>query len=334
MPHPSKSLKAIVIPRLNRQVAFRQLLLAARNTWLRDALAATLKDLEPDLIGKELSRYAPAGARRLLASAGVRDEYVFPIPLVIRSRPTLVGYYRLLSGISQKQFYRSNTGLGPFHRVEASGLITPSTEARLTDFCRAMGERLAELIAELNPRITDRDVSELQLLTLGSQFQGANNVTIGKQATADVFLAIAELVAPFVVSRTATQLTLRNPANRELWIELAADPDVCIRENMVTGLRSKVAIEIKGGTDSSNAHNRAGEAEKSHQKAKRKDYRDFWTIIAMQGLDKTRLREESPTTTSWFEVAHVLARDGVDWDEFKSRLLEVLGLPLTAGHGA
>jgi len=46
-----------------------------------------------------------------------------------------------------------------------------------------------------------------------------------------------------------------------------------------------VAIEVKGGTDVSNAHNRAGEAEKSHTKAKGKGFRDFWTIISKKGLD-------------------------------------------------
>ena len=48
---------------------------------------------------------------------------------------------------------------------------------------------------------------------------------------------------------------------------LATDPDIRIQEEFEPGqLRNKVAIEIKGGTDISNAHNRAGEAEKSHQK--------------------------------------------------------------------
>src|SRR5438876_5226020 len=83
--------------------------------------------------------------------------------------------------------------------------------------------------------------------------------------------------------------------------------------------RNKVAIEIKGGTDMSNAHNRAGEAEKSHQKAKKQGFRDFWTLISKSGLSIEKLKQESPTTNSWFDVAQVLARQGEDWKDFRSR---------------
>jgi|SRR6266567_6638705 len=44
---------------------------------------------------------------------------------------------------------------------------------------------------------------------------------------------------------------------------LSVFPDTRIQEEFGGKLRNKVAIEIKGGTDVSNAHNRAGEAEKS-----------------------------------------------------------------------
>jgi hypothetical protein len=37
-------------------------------------------------------------------------------------------------------------------------------------------------------------------------------------------------------------------------------------------VRSLAAIEIKGGRDYSNIHNRIGEAEKSHQKAEKQGY--------------------------------------------------------------
>ncbi|MGZ6228614.1 MAG: XcyI family restriction endonuclease, partial [Candidatus Binataceae bacterium] len=60
-----------------------------------------------------------------------------------------------------------------------------------------------------------------------------------------------------------------------------SDPDLKIQEELEPGqVHNKVAIEIKGGTDKSNAHNRAGEAEKSHQKARAQEFNDFWTIIA------------------------------------------------------
>lgn len=86
-----------------------------------------------------------------------------------------------------------------------------------------------------------------------------------------------------------------------------------------------MAIEIKGGTDRSNAHNRAGEAEKSHQKV-RKNARDFWTIIAMKGVDMKQLATESPTTRRWYDVAEVLGRSGANWDRFTNDLKGAIGI--------
>jgi len=50
-----------------------------------------------------------------------------------------------------------------------------------------VSENLAELVRQLSPKITARDVAELSLLTLGAQLYGSNNNAIGKQATLDVF---------------------------------------------------------------------------------------------------------------------------------------------------
>ena len=90
----------------------------------------------------------------------------------------------------------------------------------------------------------------------------------------------------------------------------------------------KVAIEVKGGTDVSNAHNRAGEAEKSHQKARDSGFPEFWTVISKQGLQLPKLKRESPTTNHWFDVTEVLAREGTDWDDFRQRLAGAVGIPL------
>lgn len=75
-------------------------------------------------------------------------------------------------------------------------------------------------------------------------------------------------------------------------------------------------------------HNRAGEAEKSHIKAKRQDFRDYWTLISLVGVSLQKLKSESPTTNSWFDVAQVLAREGNDWNEFSSRFADAAGIPV------
>lgn len=316
------------VPDPSRQIAFHQLLVAARKTWLSDALASALDSVDIRVVKRELEVLVPADVQSILSRAGIRDEYVFPCPAVLEASPTLLGYYRLLLGASQKAFYSASGGLGRFKKLETHGALSERLRPAIAELCEAFAAPLAELIRQISPQVTSRDVAELPLLTLGSQFQGANNNTIGRQATLEVFLAIAEVVESHVVRRAETQLELTNASERTVLISLAADPDVRIDETFGEETHRQVAIEIKGGTDKSNAHNRAGEAEKSHQKAKAAGYREFWTIIALGGLDRATLRSESPTTQSWFDVAHVLGREGADWDAFKSRLAGKVGIPV------
>jgi hypothetical protein len=92
-------------PSPSRQLAFHQLLVAARKLWLVDALTEALAEVDPATIKLEITRTAPKDVLKLLAVAGIRDEHIFPTPSVLRAKPTLVGYYRLLLGTSQKTFY-------------------------------------------------------------------------------------------------------------------------------------------------------------------------------------------------------------------------------------
>jgi len=322
------SAKPIKSPSASRQIAFLQLLVAARKSWLMGALTEALSVADPKVVKKQLSTYVPADVQKILAATGVRDEHIFPVPVVLEAKPTLIGYYRLLLGIPQKSFYRSDTGMGQFKSMETRGLLKQGKRPNLGGFCAAMARSLADLVRQMVPQFSPRDVAELPLLTLGSQFQGGNNNTIGKRATLDVFLAVAELVKAHIVTQEERTITIRNASGRKVLIALAADPDIRIQEEFNGELRNKVAIEIKGGTDVSNAHNRAGEAEKSHQKAKKEDFRDYWTIISKAGVNMLKLKSESPTTNDWFDVAQVLAREGRDWELFKSRFADASGLPL------
>jgi len=101
-----------------------------------------------------------------------------------------------------------------------------------------MGQSIAELVRQISPKFTQRDVSELPLLTLGSQFQGGNNNTIGKQATLDVFLAVSELVKDHIQSEDARTITIKNASNRKVVIALAGDPDIRIQEQFGDELRN------------------------------------------------------------------------------------------------
>jgi hypothetical protein len=310
-------------------VRFYQLLVVARKQWFTDALSEALGHLDQNTIKEQIREYVPNDAQRILAASGLRDEHVFPVPAVIEVKPSLIGYYRLLLGAPQKSFYKGSTGMGRFKSMEETGTMSAKAKSSVPDFCRAMARPLAELVRQI-PKITERDLRELPLLTFGSQLQGSNNTQIGKTAMKEVFVAMKEIVAKYVVATTDKKLSLRNSAGRTVSLTLAHDPDVRIQEQVGNVLHHKVAIEVKGGTDISNAHNRAGEAEKSHQKAKRTGFTDFWTIISKHGLDLSKLQAESPTTNHWFDVAEVLARKGPDWDDFQERLSGTCGIPLAS----
>lgn len=315
-------------PAASRQLAFHHLLVAARKTWLFEALKEAAGSLDPRILKEQASVFIPRAAQKILANAGIRDEHVFPLPVVLEAKPTLLGYYRLLLGAPQKSFYGGGTNMGQFKSMEMRGILRAKQKDLLPEFCRAMASSLSDLVAQMSPVISLRDLNDLPLLTLGAQLQGANNTRIGREATESVFRAITDIAGRHIKKRETNSLEVKNASGRIVVIKLASDPDVSVQENVAGKLHNKVAIEIKGGTDKSNAYNRAGEAEKSHQKARRKGYRDFWTVISKKGVDLPSLKGGSPTTTSWFDAAQVLAREGDDWEDFRRRVAGEVGIPL------
>jgi hypothetical protein len=124
----------------------------------------------------------------------------------------------------------------------------------------------------------------------------------------------------------AAEMNQHAPAGRVVTLALAADPDVVIKETVNDQEVFKVAVEIKGGTDYSNAHNRAGEAEKSHRKAAKSGASDFWTVISKTGISMSTLQTESPTTKQWFDLEEVLGGAGKDWGRLVNLVLSVMGI--------
>lgn len=250
--------RAFKPPGASRQIGFHQLLVAARKKYFMDALSEALATLDQNTIKIQIANYVPADVQKLLATAGLRDEYVFPVPAVVEAKPTVIGYYRLLLGAPQKTFYKGSTGMGIFKSMEEMGTMSAKQKGYVPEFCTAMAGALADLVRQI-PSFTERDLRELPLLTFGSQLQGSNNTQIGKKAMQEVFVAITEILEQAVIKKEPNKLTLKNAAGRTVFVILAHDPDVCVQEQVENRIHSKVAIEVKGGTDVSNAHNRAGE---------------------------------------------------------------------------
>lgn len=56
-------------------------MVAARKKYFMDALKEALSALDQDRVKTQIVAYVPADVQRLLATAGLRDEYVFPSQL-------------------------------------------------------------------------------------------------------------------------------------------------------------------------------------------------------------------------------------------------------------
>lgn len=105
----------ILVPRL--QVSFYYRLQTVRRLQLNDALRDTVRRLDVQAIDHDLGTLVGSEALQRVASLGLRGELVFPVPLVLCENPFLLGYYRLLLGFSQKEFYNKEP-FGTFKCLE------------------------------------------------------------------------------------------------------------------------------------------------------------------------------------------------------------------------
>jgi hypothetical protein len=318
----------ISVPSPDAQIDFATALSEIRGLFLQDALAATVMKLNIPEIDSELAKFVPAHGLSVLASHGLRGEMVFPVPIVLRANPRLLCYYRLLYGYSQKEFYSGVTGLARFKGMEESGEIRPHIAAELdalaVELCGAGALLLAGLgVDKVSPTFLD----DLTLLTLGPQLRGGANVRKGAAGIRTVFNAINEIVATSVVAETETRIEIRNATGRTVMIQCAPDPDIIIREEMRPGsFRKIIAIEVKAGTDFSNIHNRIGEAEKSHQKARANGYTECWTVVNVANIDMDVARRESPSTDRFYRISDMIVAAGPAYQDFRDRIVSLTGI--------
>lgn len=321
--------KTFHIPVPELQIDFSFALAEIRTLYLQEALSKTIQTLSIAEIDKELAAFVPSPHLSALASHGLRGELLFPVPAVLKANPLLLGYYRLLLGFSQKEFYTARTGVSPFKSMEERGALTEKNAAQLEELCNALIERCCALLDGIGPtRISRELLDDLTILTLGPQLRGGANVKKGTAANVQVFKVIHSIVKHAALKTQAGQIVIRNAAGRKVLIEFAADPDIIIREEMSKdNYRNMIALEIKGGKDFSNIHNRLGEAEKSHQKARNAGYVECWTVVNVDGIDFELAKKESPPTNRFYRISKLESRKGEEYTDFKNRIMSLTGIP-------
>jgi len=317
------------IPNTGRQLFIAELLERQRRINLGQAVQRAAAEIDPTQLSAELELCVPKDGLILLGDTEVADELVFATPSVLRHSPGALAYYRLLLGISQKQFYQPSTGLNMFRSMEESNRINSAAQSKIEDLCIALNSEITKLLSSLVDASLENLLTELPLVTFGAQADGSWRNAIGTKATTSVFTALKSIVrdANHNSIETPTSIAVINNSGREVLLMLAPDPDIVIRERFTPHESVyKAAIEIKGGTDYSNLHNRVGEAEKSHQKARAAGAGDCWTIIDLRSADMDRLRQESPTTREWFDLTEVLNQSGPTWNRLKQVVHSAMGI--------
>jgi len=319
-------MKKFRVPEQDLQITFFHRLQEIRNTYLLNALLSTVSNLEIKKIDRELADLVSKKELQRVAGWGLRGEVVFAVPSVLKKNPWILGYYRLLLGFSQKQFYGDHYGLASFKSMEERGRLSTESESFLTELCQILCSS-AEHLTKAIPRLTQEGVHEMTLLTLGPQLRGGALNVLGSTATKKVFNLISSLLDSVETKETEKSIEVRNAAGRIVRVEFANDPDICIREKLPSGrYRNLVAIEIKGGRDYSNVHNRIGEAEKSHQKARKEGYVECWTIVGIANLDLPQVRKESPSTDRFYHIDKIADALSDEGEDFRENLLARIGI--------
>ena len=317
----------INVPPPGLQIDFFFLLQQIKTTNLQDALKKTVRKMDITLIDIELAKLVPKNHLALLASYGLRGELVFAVPCILKQDPLLLGYYRLLLGFSKKAFYTADFGCSSFKKMEEQGALSTANEARLEQLCKALIQSACFLLDGVNQKISASNLHDLTLLTLGAQLRGSQNTKKGEAGIITVFNLIRDIVYSSTINLNNKQIELVNAANRRVLIEFSPDPDIIIREEMPNGIfRNIIAIEVKGGEDFSNVHNRIGEAEKSHQKARLAGYVECWTIINVDRINLGTARKESPSTNQFFKLSDLISRNGNEYNDFSSRIIALTGI--------
>ncbi len=295
---------------------------------LVDALQFCVEDLDLSELDSQLHEYADANCLRRLASFGLRGELIFAVPCVLEKNPILLGYYRLLLGYSQKLFYTTESGAGKFKSMEEKGTFSQAQKLMIPELCSALCKSASIFVDGLADYMLDRDfLDELTLLTLGPQLRGGANVQRGTAAIKQVFKIIQEIVQSSIQFSSSHHIEVKNASGRKVLIEFAPDPDIVIREELrADTFRNLIAIEVKGGQDYSNIHNRIGEAEKSHQKARNAGYIECWTVVNVDRIDIKIAKKESPSTNRFFRISDLLNSNCMEYQMFNDLLISSVGI--------
>ena len=136
----------ILVP--DSQIYFATRLEAIRDLYFDRRLGKAISEMPLENIDSELHSIVSGASLSTLARHGLRGQTFYAVPSILMAEPYLLGYYRLLYGISQKQFY-GRGAFSIFKHMEMKGTVSETAKEQLSIFCSAMAGTGDILIASL-----------------------------------------------------------------------------------------------------------------------------------------------------------------------------------------
>lgn len=234
---------------------------------------------------------------------GIKPVIVFAHPVVLKSIPRSVGYYRMLALVSQKSMNRVRLSVTRYE----NGKEAPDDETAL-GIARHLNQIISRLI-EFDEQVNAREFDLWRGMAAGSQAQGSWQNVKGNRV---------EIIVKGILQRRLRERGLVSGEEEDgLRVRLkdgrvvvfADEPDVAIyRDNKI-----QAAVEIKGGIDTAGVLERVGAAIKSLRRARKQNPRST-TLLILQGVSVTTkatrdLEINRNAVNHWFTVEDFLEHE-------------------------
>lgn len=304
--------KAWSLDQLTKSEFFHQKL----HEWGLLAVAEQIEKIKGETLEWDLNRLGISKqAWDKVIHRGIKPVIIFVHPAVLKSVSGSVGYYRMLSMVSQKSMNRVRL---PVTRYE-DGKYTPDDEIGL-----AVSKHLNQIIShliELDEKINAREFDLWRGMAAGSQAQGSWQNTKGNKVEVIVKGILQRRLREKGVVSGEKEDGLRMQLKDGRIIIFADEPDVAIYQ----GNKILVAVEIKGGIDTAGVLERVGAAIKSLRRARDENPRST-TILILQGVSITQkarndLEINRDAVNRWFTVEDMLRNENKREEIF--RLLSI-----------
>lgn len=222
----------------------------------------------------------------------IKPIIVFAHPVVLTTVPRAVGYYRMLSMVSQKSMSKLGLNVG---RYESSDVVPDQRQAL------RIAQRLNEIISYLVQSDEAIDAREFDIwrgMAAGSQAQGSWLNVKGKEAEIKIKVVLRQRLRDMglVIREEVDRVTLSDGRV----FAFASEPDVAVYQQG----RIQMAMEIKGGIDTAGVLERIGAAVKSLSRVK-DEHPGAITLLFLPAVSVTLAAENalilhSNVVDSWF----------------------------------